>query len=325
VEPNLTRRDALVGGVAIALCAQYTQFAEGAASQPATAVNFDIPANACDCHSHIFCDSQRFPFWAGRTYTPEVASVRESLALHRALHIARIVVVNSLVYGVDNSCMLDALRQFGHRARGIALIGDTTSDAELDTLQAAGVRGIRLNFVDLGMPDAAAVRQRFQTAVKRIAGRNWHIQIYSKLPVVEALADAVVTAAVPVVFDHFAGARASLGVRQPSFDVLVNLVRAGKAYVKLSAAYRISEQSPDYPDAALLARALISANPQRVLWGTDWPHPDSSRVPGRNPTDVAPLLRVDDGQLLNQLPFWAPDASLRQKILVENPASLYGF
>jgi predicted TIM-barrel fold metal-dependent hydrolase len=325
VELNLTRRDALVGGVAIALCAQYTQIAEGAASQPATAVNFDIPANACDCHSHIFCDSQRFPFWAGRTYTPEVASVRESLALHRALHLDRIVVVNSLVYGVDNACMLDALRQFGHRARGIALVDDTTSDAELDTLQAAGVRGIRLNFVDLGMPDAAAVRQRFQTAVKKIAGRNWHIQIYSKLPVVEALADAVVTAPVPVVFDHFAGARASLGVRQPSFDVLVNLVRVGKAYVKLSAAYRISEQSPDYPDAALLARALISANPQRVLWGTDWPHPDSSRVPGRNPTDVAPLLRVDDGQLLNQLPFWAPDASLRRKILVENPASLYGF
>jgi predicted TIM-barrel fold metal-dependent hydrolase len=157
------------------------------------------------------------------------------------------------------------------------------------------------------------------------AGRNWHVQIYSKLPIVEALADEVMTAPLPVVFDHFAGARASLGVQQPSFDVLVNLVRSGKAYVKLSAAYRISEQSPDYADAAPLARALISANPERVLWGTDWPHPDSSRVPGRRPTDLAPLLQIDDGRLLNQLPLWAPDPNLRRKILVENPARLYGF
>ncbi len=322
---TVTRRGALVGGIATVICARYAPPANGAASQPATAVNFDIPADACDCHSHIFCDSQRFPFWADRTYTPEAASVRESLAVHRALHMTRIVVVNSLVYGVDNSCTLDALRQFGHRARGIALIDDTTSDAQLDTLQAAGVRGIRLNFVDLGVPDAAAVRQRFQTAVKRIAGRNWHVQIYSKLPVVEALADEVMTATVPVVFDHFAGARASLGVHQPSFDVLVNLVRSGKAYVKLSAAYRISDQSPDYPEVAPLARALISANPQRVLWGTDWPHPDSSRVPGRGPIDLAPLLQIDDGRLLNQLPLWAPDSNVRRKILVENPARVYGF
>lgn len=325
MELKLTRRDVLVGGLATSLCVRYPRPAYGAASQPATAVNFEVPADACDCHSHIFCDSQRFPFWTGRTYTPEVASVRESLALHHALHMTKIIVVNSLVYGADNSCMLDALRQIGHRARGIALIDGTTSGAELDTLAAVGVRGIRLNFVDLGIPDAAAVRRQFQTAIKRIAGRNWHVQIYSKLPIVEALADEVMKTTIPVVFDHFAGARAVLGVGQRGFDVLVHLVRTGKAYIKLSAAYRISERPPDYADAAPLARALISANPQRVLWGTDWPHPDSSRVPGRNPTDVAPLLKIDDGQLLNQLPLWAPDARLRRKILVENPASLYGF
>jgi predicted TIM-barrel fold metal-dependent hydrolase len=315
----------LVGGFTTALWARSARPAHAAASQPATAINFEVPADACDSHSHIFCDPQRFPFWTGRTYTPEAASVRESLTLHRTLHMTRIVVVNSLVYGADNSCMLDALRQFGNRARGIALIDDTTPDAELDSLQATGVRGIRLNFVDLGTPDAAAVRQRFQTAVKRIAGRNWHVQIYSNLTVVEALANEVMKAPIPVVFDHFAGARASLGVGQPGFDVLANLVRAGKAYIKLSAAYRISERAPDYPDAAPLAAALISANPQRVLWGTDWPHPDSSHVPGRAPTDLARLLQIDDGQLLNQLPVWAPDARVRRRILVENPASLYGF
>jgi predicted TIM-barrel fold metal-dependent hydrolase len=132
-------------------------------------------------------------------------------------------------------------------------------------------------------------------------------------------------ASVPVVFDHFAGARASLGAGQPGFGVLVDLVRSGKAYVKLSGAYRISDRSPDYPDVAPLARVLISANSGRALWGTDWPHPDSSRVPARNSTDLAPLLQIDDGQLLNQLPLWEPDARLRRKILVETPASLYAF
>ena len=107
--------------------------------------------------------------------------------------------------------------------------------------------------------------------------------------------------------------------------MLLNLVRSGKAYVKISAAYRVSDKAPEYSDVAPLAQALIAANPQRVLWGTDWPHPDSSRVPGRRPSDIAPLLQIDDGRLFNQLPVWAPDESVRTTILVENPARLYGF
>jgi predicted TIM-barrel fold metal-dependent hydrolase len=322
---KVTRRELFVGGIATAVSGRNAAPAYGAASQPATRVGFAVPNGACDCHTHVFCDSRRFPFWAGRTYTPEIATVNESLALHRSLHVERIVVVNSLVYGNDNSCMLDALRQLGRRARGIALIDDHTSDTELDALARAGVRGIRLNFVDLGVPDAAIIRQRFQSAVKRIAGRDWHIQIYSKLPIVEALYDDVMTAPLPVVFDHFAGARASLGATQPGFEVLLKLIHSGKAYAKVSAAYRVSDQTPDYPDVAPLAKALIAANPRRVLWGTDWPHPDSSRVPGRRTTDLAPLLPIDDGRLLNQLPVWAPDVRVRRTILVENPARLYGF
>lgn len=297
----------------------------GASSRATTSVNFKVPADACDCHFHIFGDQRQFPFWIGRTYTPPLATVSDSLAVHKALQIDRLVAVNSLVYGTDNSCMLDALRRFGQRARGIALIDDTTSDAELDTLSTAGVRGVRLNFVSFGSPDATAMRQRFLAAVKRIANRNWHVQIFTNLRGVEALAKDVTDAPIPVVFDHFAGAKASLGVGQPGFDTLLDLVRTGKAYVKLSAAYRISERSPDYPDVAPLAQALISANPERALWGTDWPHPDTSPVPGRSATDLAPFLQIDDGLLLNQLPIWAPDARLRQKILVENPAILYRF
>ena len=323
---NVTRRELLIGGLAAALCGRKPTLARAAAAQPATPVSFTVPSGACDCHTHVFCDPQRFPFWSGRTYTPETATVKETRALHRALHVERIIVVNASVYGSDNSCMADALRQLGHRARGIALIEELTSDAQLDVLAHIGVRGIRLNFVTLGVPDPASVRQRFRTAVKQLAGRDWHIQIFAGLATIAALQDDIGTSPLPVVFDHFGGARASLGVSQPGFDVLVKLIRSGKAYVKTSADYGVSDQPPDYSDVTPLAQALIAANPQRVLWGTDWPHPDSSRVPGRRAIDIAPLRQIDDGRLFNQLPVWAPDENVRRMILVEeNPARLYGF
>ena len=322
---NVTRRELLIGGLAAALCGREPTLARAAAAQPATPVSFTVPSGACDCHTHVFCDPQRFPFWSGRTYTPETATVKETRALHRALHVERIIVVNASVYGSDNSCMADALRQLGYRARGIALIEDLTSDAQLDVLAHIGVRGIRLNFVTLGVPDPAIVRQRFRTAVKQLAGRDWHIQIFAGLATIAALQDDIATSPLPVVFDHFGGARASLGVSQPGFDVLVKLIRSGKAYVKISAAYGVSDRPPDYSDVTPLAQALIAANPQRVLWGTDWPHPDSSPVPGRRAIDIAPLRQIDDGRLFNQLPVWAPDANVRRTILVENPARLYGF
>src|ERR1700730_6835813 len=171
-----------------------------AAAQPATPVNFNVPRGACDCHAQVFVDPQHFPFWSGRTYTPETATVNQTRALHSALRVERIVIVNSLVYGTDNSCMVDALRQLGRRARCTALIDHRTSDVHLDELGLAGVGGIRLNFVDFGALDPSIVRQRFQDAVKRIAGRNWHIQIYCGLSVVEALQNDVMAAPLPTVF-----------------------------------------------------------------------------------------------------------------------------
>src|SRR5207245_3859373 len=132
-------------------------------------------------------------------------------------------------------------------------------------------------------------------------------------------------APVPFVFDHFGGAQAALGIDQPGFSTLLKLVRAGKAYVKLSAPYRSSTNAPPYLDVGLLAKALIDANPQRMLWGTDWPHPDSSQVPGRKPTDIAPRLQIDDAGVLNQFAAWVPDPVQRKAILVENPSRLYGF
>jgi predicted TIM-barrel fold metal-dependent hydrolase len=320
----LTRRDAMIGAISAgALTRTDTSFAK--ASQPATAVNFDMPADACDCHTHIHGDPQQFPFFAGRVYTPEMALPEEMAALHRALKVKRVVIVTPSVYGTDNSATLYGMKARGADARGVAVIDDKTSDADLDAMGKAGVRGIRLNLATGGTNDPAVARQRFQAALPRMASRNWHIQIFTNLGVISGIKEQVLASPVPVVFDHFGGAKAAQGPTQPGFADLVELVRSGKAYVKISAAYRVSTQAPDYPDAAPLAKALIAANAERVVWGTDWPHPDSTTPPGGKTTDVTPLMQIDDGRLLNQLPVWAPDVATRKAILVDNPARLYQF
>jgi predicted TIM-barrel fold metal-dependent hydrolase len=148
------------------------------------------------------------------------------------------------------------------------------------------------------------------------------MQFYARLPVLAALKDRLTAMPMHPVFDHFAGAKAALGVGQPGFDVVLDLVRSGKAYVKISGAYRASDQAPDYANVAPLARALIGANPDRIIWGSDWPHPGP---PAKLPTDINQPFPVDDGRLLNLLAEWAPDAVTRHKILVDNPARLYGF
>ena len=295
------------------------------AAQPSTPVNFDVPAGACDCHTHIHGDVEKFPFFAGRTYTPELASPEEMTALHKALHIDRVVIVTPSIYGSDNSATLFGIMARGATARGVAVIDGKTPDSELDDMNQAGIRGIRLNLATGGVNDPAVGRSRFQAAVKRVKTRNWHIQLFTGLTMISAIKDLVASSPVPIVFDHFGGARAELGPEQPGFADLTELVRSGKAYVKISGAYRASKLAPDYPDAAPLARALIAVNSDRILWGTDWPHPDSVTPPGRKPTEVTPLFQIDDGRLFNQLPVWAPDAAIRKKILVDNPARLYGF
>jgi predicted TIM-barrel fold metal-dependent hydrolase len=303
-----------------------------AEAQRKSAVGFEVPAGACDCHAHVFGDPARFPFVASRTYTPAPATVPELNALHRALGIDRVVVVHASVYGTDNSATLDAMKQLGSRARGVAVIDEKTPDAALKAMNDAGIRGIRVNLGTAGVTDPAVGRERFRAAVARAKAMDWHIQVFTQLPMIQALRDDVLASGLPVVFDHFGSARPStelraggLGAAQPGFDVLLDLVRRGSAYVKISAPYRCSNQAPDYPDMAPLARALISANADRILWGTDWPHPDTSSVPGRKVTDIAPFLPIDDGRVLAQLAVWAPDANIRKKILVENPSRLYGF
>jgi predicted TIM-barrel fold metal-dependent hydrolase len=254
-----------------------------------------------------------------------MALPEEMSALHRALGIERVAIVTPSVYGTDNSATLYGMKARGANARGIAVIDEKTPESDLDAMGKAGVRGIRLNLATAGPVDPAVGRQRFREAAGRLQRRGWHIQVYAGLAVVSGIKDLVLDSPVPVVFDHFGGARAALGIEQPGFADLLELVRRGKAYVKLSAAYRASTLAPDYADAVPLAKALIAANADRVVWGTDWPHPDTTTLPGRPPTDVTPMLQIDDGRLLNQLAVWAPDAAIRKKILVDNPARLYGF
>jgi predicted TIM-barrel fold metal-dependent hydrolase len=324
---QLTRRDFVKRGamVSAAVVARQSGDARARASQPSTRVNFKVPADACDCHTHIFGDPARFPFAPGRTYTPEPASVGELRTLHRALHIGRVVLVHPSVYGTDNACTLEAIRQLAPNARGVAVIDDHTTDAALDEMDRTGIRGVRINLATAGQTDPDVGRRRFASAVERVSSRKWHIQMYTQLSVIDAMQKEIAASPVPVVFDHFGGAQAALGLGQRGFDVLLDLVRTGRAYVKLSAPYRSSNAAPDYTDVAAFAQALIRANVHRVLWGTDWPHPDTSQVAGRKPTDISPLRQIDDGRVFNQFALWAPDTADRKTILVDNPAILYGF
>jgi len=318
-----SRREILVaaGAASAAALTRPVTSLFAAAAQPATPVNFTVPKGACDCHTHVF--DPRFPFSATRTYTPESATVPEIRELHSKLHTDRVIIVQPSVYGTDNSCTLDAMKQLGKNARGVAVIDEKTTKTALEEMDRAGIRGVRINLGISGQTNPHVAPQRLKAALDQIKGRNWHVQMYVPLAVAATLLDDVMSASVPVVFDHFAGAQAAGGVDQTGFDRVLKMLQAGKAYVKLSGAYRASKLAPDYPDAAVLAKALIAANPQRILWGTDWPHPDTA--PGRKPAEVSPLLTIDDGRLLNLLATWAPDAAQRKTILVDNPARLYGF
>jgi predicted TIM-barrel fold metal-dependent hydrolase len=320
----LTRRSMMLASIAAGVTMN-NRNVYAKAAQPSTPVNFDVPAGACDCHTHIHGDPEKFPFFTGRVYTPEPASPEEMSALHKALGIERVVIVTPSVYGTDNSATRFGMMARGGTARGVAVIDDNTPDSDLDAMQKDGFRGIRINLATGGVNDPNVGRARLTGGIDRVKARGLHVQVYTNLPMIPAVKDLVLASPVPVVFDHFGGAQAALGVEQPGFADLVELVKSGKAYVKISGAYRSSKLAPDYQDAIPLAKALIAANPDRIIWGTDWPHPDTVVPPGRQVTDVVPLYQIDDGRLLNQLAVWAPDTATRKKILVDNPVRLYGF
>ena len=256
-----------------------------------------------------------------RLYTPGPASIDDLNALHKAIHIDRVVVVHPSPYGADNAVTVDAVRKMGDRARGVAVIDDATTDAMLDDMHGAGIRGVRVNIESHGEIDSAVAGRLFQRTAERVVRLGWHVQTYTNLGVLAPLHDAILKLPTPLVVDHFGRPKAELGVDQPGFKELLALLKSGKIYVKISAPYRIS-QLPNYPDAAPIARAMIAANPDRILWGTDWPHPGAAK---RDPAVVEPFRPEDNGAALNRLASWTRDKTELRKILVDNPARLYQF
>lgn len=316
----LTRRGFLLSSITASMLSPL-QRAGAAAPQPMTPVRFPVPAGACDCHTHVFGDPERFPFSASRMYTPPPALPEEMARLHQALRVQRVVIVTASAYGTDNSATLYGVEARYPDARGIVVIDAMTPDHVLDR---RGVCGVRLYLAARGMSLDTA-RQRFVMSVERVRQHDGlHIQLFAPPTLISALKDLVLESPVPVVFDHFGGARGALGISQPGFEDLLRLLESGKAYVKLSAAYRFSDRHPDLNDMAPLAHALIAANPDRVLWATDWPH-TAGDLPGKKPTDIFPFMDIDDGHLMNLFAQWVPNEALRQRILVDNPARLYAF
>ncbi|SCK19312.1 Predicted metal-dependent hydrolase, TIM-barrel fold [Variovorax sp. HW608] len=282
-----------------------------------------LPRGACDCHTHVFLDEREFPYWTPRRYTPPPASIEALVAFHDALGVERVVIVQPSVYGPDNSATLKALRVLGlERARGVAVIDDATSDATLRELSDAGVRGVRVNLEVDGERDPDRASAWLRSVVERVGPLGWHIQLFASLPLLGACSPLLGALSVPLVFDHYAGAHARLGAQQQGLPEVLALVECGKAYVKLSAPYRCSD-APGYTDLDALTRLFVERNPQRLLWGSDWPHPQ----PGvrATPEEVCPPFDVDTQSVLRNFTGWVGDAATLRMILVDNPARLYGF
>lgn len=262
------------------------------------------PPLACDCHIHVFGPFERYPLDAARKYTPEEALLEDYQGVAKALGTGRVVLVQPSVYGTDNACQRDAIRDLGERARGVAVIDDAVSDTQLGELNGAGFVGARLNFMRAGELESL---ERIAARVKEL---GWHVQLHLPGSTIAEIADRLLKLPTEFVIDHFGRVDPRHGVWQPAFQSLLRLVDSGKCWVKLSAPYRID--TAPYRESGLLARELVTRNPERLVWGTDWPHPDVAAVP-------------EDPRLLQTIFDWVPDEATRHRILVDNPARLYHF
>jgi 2-pyrone-4,6-dicarboxylate lactonase len=272
-----------------------------------------LPDYACDCHAHVFGPADRYDYNANRIYTPPDALPRQYRRLLDKLGVARGVLVQPSVYGTDNSAMTDALMLDPERLRGVAVVGDNVTDDELQALNAAGVRGLRWNVVDIREGNTRLPIKKLRELAERIEIMGWHLELLVHVDEYPNLERDLAGFPVDLVFAHMGYMRAERGVDNPGFRSLLSLVENGRAWVKLSAPYRVTTSALPYPEAIPFAKALVDAAPDRVLWGTDWPH---VMLKGKMP---------NDGDLTDLLSQWVPNAELRKRILVENPAKLYAF
>lgn len=283
------------------------------------------PTGSCDCHVHVF-DPARFPYVPQRSYTPGVATVTELLAFEARLGIERVVLVQPSGYGSDNRCLMHALAELGpRRARGVAVVDVwQVSAAEIEALHQGGVRSIRLNLEVKGEQGPEAARRLLQQALQVAAHRQWSVQMYVDLGLVQALEETLASSRLPVVLDHFAGLKAARGQAQPGWSALLQLLREAPLWVKLSAPYRASALA-DAADLQPYVQALLDVAPGQLVWASDWPHTGSAGQRSGDLSRVEPFRRINGGQVLDQLAGWIDDAGQWQRVLVHNPARLYGW
>ncbi|QTL02954.1 amidohydrolase family protein [Aquabacter sp. L1I39] len=270
---------------------------------------FPIPAGAVDTHAHVIGAHDAYPMMANRSYTPPPAPEAAYLAMLDGLHMSRGVLVQISVYGTDNRCMVETLRAHPDRLRGVAVVSPDVSDRELEELAAAGVRGIRINVLFGG----GVAMDELERLAARVAPLGWHIQLLLDARALPELGPRIAALPVEVVVDHIGHMPVTEGINHPGFQMLLRLMRDGRAWTKLSGAYRISGTGAPFHDTLAFAQAVVEAAPDRCVWGSDWPHVAVS----------GPMFNTTD--LLDLLPLWVPDEAQRTRILVDNPARLYGF
>lgn len=273
------------------------------------------PSGSVDCHAHIFGPVERYPLSPKRLFTPPDATLAQYRALLATLGIDDAVLVTPSVYGMNNERQLDTLKEMHGRWRGVAVVPTDVPDAELERLHTAGFRGVRVNlFAKSGL-----VLEDLEAIAARVARLKWHVQLHVDARTIEEVAPRLRALPVDVVFDHMGHIPAAAGVSHPGFQAMLGLMKDGKFWAKLSAPYRLSELPYPYDDVTPFARALIAAAPDRLVWGSDWPHP---AVPGHMPAN---FVMPNDGDLLDILALWTDDAAQQKKILVTNPRRLYDF
>jgi predicted TIM-barrel fold metal-dependent hydrolase len=265
------------------------------------------PANACDCHMHIY--DAKYPTDPKATLKPADALVADYKLLQKRIGTSRNVVVTPSTYGTDNRVTLDAIAQIGPTARGVAVVDATVTDTELKRLNDLGIRGIRFNLVQAG----ATTAEMIEPLSRRVNDLGWHIQIHMKGEQIAGIEDLLLRVPSPIVFDHLGRLAQPNALDNPGFKTISKLIDKGRTWVKLSGAYQDTKVGPPtYSDTVAVARAYIKAAPERMVWASDWPHPTEKDKP-------------DDAVLFGLLAEWAPDEAMRTRILVQNPATLYGF
>ena len=281
-----------------------------------------MPPNATDCHVHLF-DPERFPYSSERRYTPPPATLTHLRSMHDAIGIERVVLVQPSVYGTENDCLIDGLKQLGNCARGVAVIKPQTSRAELEYLYSKGVRGVRINLQVSKDADVSSASRALQNLALTVQDVPMLIQVYAAMPVLLACASLLRAMPQNVLIDHFGLVRAANGPAQHGFAELLDLMASDNIWMKLSGPYQISDQAPNYFDVQDVASRFFQTSPHRVVWGSDWPHTGGSDRPANNPAEEVEPFRPENDRYNLSIVTEGLDLKARHALLVDNPARLF--